>query len=80
MILSEEQEQIRDVLRDFARDSFSVSEQQGLDSLALGDLTVWAESGPGAILAAVPGQGAPAGPRLNGLVGLIAMTPEFQRR
>ena len=40
-------------LRDFARDSFSVSEQQGLDSLALGDLTVWAESGPGAILAAV---------------------------
>lgn len=40
-------------LRDFARDSFSVSEHQGLDSLALGDLTVWAESGPGAILAAV---------------------------
>jgi OOP family OmpA-OmpF porin len=40
-------------LGDFARDSFRVSEQQGLDSIALGDLTVWAESGPGAILAAV---------------------------
>lgn len=40
-------------LREFARDSFRVSEQEGLDSLALGDLTVWAESGPSAILAAV---------------------------
>lgn len=40
-------------LGDFARDSFHVSAQQGLDSIALGDLTVWAESGPGAILAAV---------------------------
>jgi len=40
-------------LRDFARDSFKVSEQESLDSLALGDLTVWAESGPGAIIAAV---------------------------
>jgi len=40
-------------LGDFARDSFRVSDQQGLDSIALGDLTVWAESGPGAILAAV---------------------------
>lgn len=40
-------------LRDFARDSFKVSEHESLDSLALGDLTVWAESGPGAIVAAV---------------------------
>ncbi len=40
-------------LGDFARDSFRVSQEEGLDSFALGDLTVWVESGPGAILAAV---------------------------
>lgn len=39
-------------LGDFARDSFHVGQQQGLDSIALGDLTVWVESGPGALLAA----------------------------
>lgn len=40
-------------LRDFARDSFKVSEHDGLDAMALGDLKVWAESGPGALVAAV---------------------------
>lgn len=40
-------------LRDFARDSFKVSEHDGLDAVALGDLKVWAESGPGALVAAV---------------------------
>lgn len=40
-------------LRDFARDSFHTAEHAGLDSFALDDLTVWAESGPGAVLAAV---------------------------
>ncbi|MGQ0647094.1 MAG: hypothetical protein ACT4P7_05955 [Gemmatimonadaceae bacterium] len=40
-------------ITDFARDSFAVSRQQGLDSLALGDLTVWVEQGPMAALAAV---------------------------
>lgn len=39
-------------LGDFARDSFRVSQGEGLDTIALGDLTVWVESGPGAILAA----------------------------
>ncbi len=39
-------------LGDFARDSFHVSQQQGLDSVALGDLTVWVEGGPQALLAA----------------------------
>ena len=38
---------------DFARDSFHVSQQEGLDSLELGDLTVWIERGPTATLAAV---------------------------
>lgn len=40
-------------LRDFARDSFNASEHEALESFALGDLTVWAESGPSAVLAAV---------------------------
>lgn len=40
-------------LRDFARDSFRAPEHDSLDSLELGALTVWAESGPTAVLAAV---------------------------
>ena len=40
-------------LRDFARDSFRASEQDSLVSMELGELTVWAESGPTAVLAAV---------------------------
>lgn len=39
-------------LGDFARDSFHVQQGEGLDTIALGDLSVWVESGPGAILAA----------------------------
>lgn len=39
-------------LGDFARDSFHVSQGEGLDTIAVGDLSVWVESGPGAILAA----------------------------
>lgn len=38
---------------DFARDSFHVSRQEGIDALELGDLTVWIERGPMATLAAV---------------------------
>jgi outer membrane protein OmpA-like peptidoglycan-associated protein len=38
---------------DFARDTFEMSVQEGLDSFALGDLTVWVEQGPGCVLAAV---------------------------
>ena len=40
-------------LRDFARDSFSAEASEGLDTLELGDLTVWVESGAQAVLAAV---------------------------
>lgn len=40
-------------ITDFARDSFAVSPQEGLDSMALGDLTVWVEDGPAVALAAV---------------------------
>ena len=40
-------------IRDFSHDSFRVSEDDALDALEVGDLTVWVEQGPYAILAAV---------------------------
>ena len=40
-------------IRDFARDSFRVSEDEGLDRFQVGDLSVLVEQGPHAILAAV---------------------------
>jgi OOP family OmpA-OmpF porin len=47
-------------IRDFARDSFRVSEDEALDQLRIGDLSVWIEQGPHAILAAVIRGNAPA--------------------
>jgi OOP family OmpA-OmpF porin len=47
-------------IRDFARDSFRVSEDESLDSFQVGDLTVWIEPGPQAVLAAVIRGTAPA--------------------
>jgi OOP family OmpA-OmpF porin len=47
-------------ITDFARDSFQVSRQEGLDSLAMGDLTVWIEQGPAVTLASVVRGHAPA--------------------
>ena len=40
-------------IRDFAHDSFRVSEDEALETLQVGDLSVWIEQGPHAILAAV---------------------------
>jgi outer membrane protein OmpA-like peptidoglycan-associated protein len=40
-------------IQDFVRDSFSTPQAETLDSLQVGDLQVWVEQGPGAILAAV---------------------------
>jgi OOP family OmpA-OmpF porin len=40
-------------IRDFARDSFHVSETESLETLQIGELSVWIEQGPHAILAAV---------------------------
>jgi OOP family OmpA-OmpF porin len=40
-------------IRDFARDSFRVGEDEGLEKLDVGDLSVLVEQGPHAILAAV---------------------------
>lgn len=47
-------------IADFVRDSFQVSRHQGLNSMALGDLTVWVEQGPAATMAAVIRGNAPA--------------------
>ncbi|HJR60866.1 MAG TPA: OmpA family protein [Vicinamibacterales bacterium] len=40
-------------IRDFAHDSFRVSDDAALDTLQVGDLSVWIEQGPHAIVAAV---------------------------
>jgi OOP family OmpA-OmpF porin len=40
-------------IRDFARDSFRVAENDALETLQVGDVAVWIEQGPYAILAAV---------------------------
>jgi len=40
-------------IQDFVRDSFKGAEQQGVDTLRLGDLRLWCEAGPFAMLVAV---------------------------
>jgi outer membrane protein OmpA-like peptidoglycan-associated protein len=40
-------------IRDFVQDSFRTADQDSLDALEVGDLSVWIEQGPSAILAAV---------------------------
>ena len=40
-------------IQDFVRDSFSGAEHQGLDSVQLGELRLWSEPGPFAVLVAV---------------------------
>ena len=45
-------------LRQFVGDSFDVSEDEALDAFQVGDLSVWAETGPDALLAVVV-RGAP---------------------
>jgi outer membrane protein OmpA-like peptidoglycan-associated protein len=40
-------------IQDFVRDSFSGAEHQGVDTMRLGELTVWSEPGPFATLVAV---------------------------
>lgn len=37
-------------IRDFVADSFSVEEGEGLESILVGELNVWIEHGPEAIL------------------------------
>ena len=40
-------------IRDFVQDSFKVAEDEGLQTLKVGELTVWIEQGPHALLAVV---------------------------
>ena len=40
-------------IRDFAQDSFRTAEQDSLDALEVGELSVWIEQGPEAVIAAV---------------------------
>jgi OOP family OmpA-OmpF porin len=40
-------------IRDFVHDSFRVADKDSLDALTVGDLSVWIETGPHAVLAAV---------------------------
>lgn len=47
-------------IRDFVADSFSVEEGEGLESILVGELNVWIEHGPEAILALVIRGNAPA--------------------
>jgi OOP family OmpA-OmpF porin len=47
-------------IRDFVQDSFRTPEQDSLDALKVGELSIWIEQGPGAILAAVIRGTAPA--------------------
>ena len=47
-------------IEDFVRDSFSVEADKTLDTLEMGDLTVWIEEGPQSILACVVRGTAPA--------------------
>jgi len=40
-------------IRDFVADSFQVQDHDSLETIRIGDLTIWIEQGPGAIMAAV---------------------------
>ena len=46
-------------IRDFVQDSFKVAEDEGLQTLKVGDLSVWIEQGPHALLAVVVRGAAP---------------------
>ncbi len=52
-------------IRDFVRDSFGAQEHDSLEALQVGDLSVWTEQGPQAILAAVVRGNAPQDLRLS---------------
>jgi outer membrane protein OmpA-like peptidoglycan-associated protein len=52
-------------IQDFVRDSFGVQDGEGLETVQIGELTVWIESGPHAILACIIQGTAP--PELKGI-------------
>jgi len=52
-------------IQDFVRDSFAMADDQTLDSIQMGDLTVWVEQGPEAVIAGAIRGNAP--PELRGV-------------
>ena len=52
-------------IQDFARDSFGAGDDESLRTIAMGDQTIWVETGPYAYLAAVIEGEAPADLRIN---------------
>jgi outer membrane protein OmpA-like peptidoglycan-associated protein len=51
-------------IQDFVKDSFSVKKEEGLETLQFGELTVWIEEGPQAVLAGIIRGNAPQELRL----------------
>ena len=69
-------------IRDFVGDSFKVSEDEGLEALKVGELSVWIEQGPQAVLAAVMRGSAPraSGPRSRGARTSTCSSPTSSKR
>ena len=67
-------------IRDFVRDSFRVAETEALESLKVGDLSVWIEAGPRAVLAAVIRGTAPAEYRRRLQIAIETVHLEFAPR
>ena len=64
-------------IRDFVRDSFRVAETEALESLKVGNLSVWIEAGPRAVLAAVIRGTAPAEYRRRLQIAIETVHLEF---
>jgi len=64
-------------IRDFVQDSFKVGEDEGLQTLKVGDLSVWIEQGPHALLAVVVRGSAPASLRTTLQQALEAVHAQY---
>ncbi len=64
-------------IRDFVQDSFHVAEDEGLQTLKVGDLSVWIEQGPHALLAVVVRGTAPASLRTTLQQALEAVHAQY---
>lgn len=65
-------------IQDFVQDSFSVSKDDALDTLQFGELTIWIEQGPHAIVAAAIRGNAPQELRLVFQTGLEKIHKQFR--
>ncbi len=69
-----------DAIRSFVRDAFEAQEFDGLDRLTVGDLTVWVEWGPDAIMAVVTRGIVPVALRQSFARGLESIHIEYGER